>query len=80
MVLDDDKGTVVKYQIADVSRVLNSVAEICDAGHPDYGNQAIFGRGGASVNLATGKTTYFGRENNICCLEFGVKLFQRQGR
>ena len=81
VVLDNDKETVVKYQIADVSRALNSVAEICDAGHPEYGNQVIFGRGGGEiVNLATGKTTYFGRENNIYCLDFWVKPFQGQGR
>ena len=80
VVLDNSKETSVKYQIADVSRALNSVAEICDAGHPDYGNKVIFGReGGAIVNLATGKTTRFGRENNIYCLDYWVKPFTRQG-
>ena len=34
--------TMIKYQIADVSRTLNSITEICDAGHPDFGNHVIF--------------------------------------
>ena len=75
VVLDNKKETVVKYQIADVSRALNSVAEICDAG-----NQVIFGKnGGTIVNQMTGQSTHFGRENNIYCLDFWVKPFQGQG-
>ena len=81
VVLDNQKETVVKYQIADVSRALNSVAEICDAGDPEHGNQVVFGRnGGTIINLATGQTTHFGRENNIYCLDFWVKPFQGQGQ
>ena len=37
VVLDSGGETMIKYQIADVSRALNSIAEICDAGHPDFG-------------------------------------------
>ena len=80
VVLDNGGETMIKYQIADVSRALNSITEICDAGHPDFGNHVIFGRrGGMVVNLETGKTTHFQRENNIYCLDYWVKPFQRLG-
>ena len=62
VVLDNGGETMIKYQIADVSRALNSITEICDAGHADLGNHVIFGRrGGMVVNLETGKTTHFQR-------------------
>ena len=80
VVLDNGGETMIKYQIADVSRALNSITEICDAGHPDFGNHVTFGRrGGIVVNLETGKTTHFQRENNIYCLDYWVKPFQRLG-
>jgi hypothetical protein len=79
VVLDGGKETAIKYQIADVSRALNAVTEICDAGHPDFGNHVIFGRrGGMIVNLETGKMTHFQREGNIYCLDYWVKPFARQ--
>jgi hypothetical protein len=81
VLLDNGKETAIKYQIADVSRALNAVTEICDAGHPDHGNHVIFGRrGGMIVNLETGKTTPFQREGNIYCLDYWVKPFPRQER
>jgi len=81
VVLDSGKSTSIKYQIADVSRALNAVTEICDAGHPDHGNHVIFGRrGGMIVNLETGKRTLFQREGNIYCLDYWVKPFTRQER
>ena len=80
VVLENNCETKIKYQIADVSRALNAVTEICDAGHPDYGNHVVFGRrGGMIVNLETGKTTHFTREKNIYCLDYWVKPFARQG-
>ena len=80
VVFDIGGETMIKYQIADVSRALNSITEICDAGHPDFGNHVIFGRrDGMVVNLETGKTTHFQRENNIYCLDYWVKPFQRLG-
>ena len=83
----DGRGGQVKYQIADVSRPLNSVSEICDAGGPQ-GQHVIFGRwGGAIINLDTGRQVPFPREDGIYNLEFWVKprgkeeasVFPRQG-
>ena len=60
VVLDGGGETMIKYQIADVSRALNLITELCDAGHLDYGNHVILGRrGGVVVNLETVKTTPF---------------------
>jgi len=74
VVLDSGKATALKYQIADVSRALNAVTEICDAGH-----HVIFGRrGGMIVNLESGRSTPFQREGNIYCLDYWVKPFTRQ--
>ena len=42
VVLNNGGETMVKYQIADVSRALNSITEMCDAGHPDLGNPGDF--------------------------------------
>jgi len=73
-VLDSGRPIALKYQIADVSRALNAVTEICDAGH-----HVIFGRrGGVIVNLESGRTTPFEREGNIYCLDYWVKPFTRQ--
>ena len=69
----------MKYNIADVSRPLNSISEICDGG-----NQVVFGRGGGIIyNLETGRETYFNREGGIYILDFHVAPvnmdFQRLG-
>ena len=78
--LDNGDESLFKYQIADVSRALNSITEICDGGHVDYGHHVVFGRkGGMIVNLETGKQTPFEREKNIYCLDYWVKPFTRQG-
>ena len=51
--LEDGRETKVKYNIADVSRLLNSISEICDGG-----NQEIFGKGGGIIfNLENGNET-----------------------
>ena len=83
VVLDGGQESQIKYQIAEVSRPLNSISEICDAGG-DHGQMVIFGRsGGAVVNLRTGEQTPFKREEGIYCLDVWVKPkaagFQRQG-
>ena len=58
--------------MADISRPLNSVSEICDGGGR-HGSQVVFGRtGGIIYNLDTGKETYFDREEGIYILEFWV--------
>ena len=78
------EGTA-RYQVADISRPLNSVSEICDGGGR-HGSQVVFGRtGGIIYNLDTGKETYFDREEGIYILEFwvppeGNQIFQGQGR
>jgi hypothetical protein len=65
--------TQVTYQSADVSRPLNSVSEICDAGGR-LGQHVIFGRkGGAILNLDTGSVTPFPREGGIYTFDFWVK-------
>ena len=43
--IDDGRSSKVKYNIADVSRPLNSISEICDGG-----NQVIVGRGGGNYS------------------------------
>ena len=76
VVMGDGKETSIKYAIADVSRALNAVTEICD-----HGNRVIFGRGGGVIeNLQTGKQTPFKREGNIYCLDYWVKPFPGQVR
>ena len=73
-VFDLGRPIALKYQIADVSRALNAVTEICDAGR-----HVIFGRkGGVIVNLESGRSTPFQREGNIYCLDYWVKPFTRQ--
>ena len=70
---EDGRPCHVKYQMAEVSRPLNSVSEICDAGG-EYGQHVIFGRnGGAIINLETGRQTPFKREDGIYVLEIWVK-------
>ena len=43
VVFDNGVETMIKHQNADVSRALNSITEICDGGHPDFGDHVIFG-------------------------------------
>jgi len=74
--------STAKYQMAEVTRPLNSVSEICDGGG-EYGQYVIFGKyGGAIMNLETGMATHFEREDGVYCLDLWVKPrpgFQRQG-
>ena len=81
VVTNDGNEGRVKYQVADVSRPLNAVSEICDAGG-EHGQHVIFGKhGGMILNLETGKQTPFAREEGVYTLEFWVKPkgFTRQG-
>ena len=65
---DGSKGKI-KYQIADVSRPLNAISDICDAG-----NRVIFGKnGGMIMNIESGTETYFNRENGIYVLNLWIK-------
>jgi hypothetical protein len=74
VVMEDGKETTLSYAIADVSRALNAVTEVCD-----QGNRVIFGRSGGIIeNLQTGKQTPFKREGNIYALEYWVKPFTGQ--
>ena len=54
-ILTDGKESKVKYQAADVSRALNSISEICDAGGTD-GQYVLFTKwGGTILNPETGR-------------------------
>ena len=84
MSLDESVGKA-RYQVADISRPLNSVSEICDGGGR-HGPQVTFGRtGGVIYNLDTGKETYFEREEGIYILELWIppqnsEYFRRPGQ
>ena len=80
VVLDNNCETKIKHQIADLSRALIVVIEICDAGHPRYVNRVVFARrGGIIVNVEKGTKTSFKRENSIYCWGCWVKPLARQG-
>ena len=81
VVMEDGRASTVKCQIADVSRPLNSISEICDAGGPS-GQVVVFGRNGdATLKLQTGQQTPFQREDGVYVVEVWVKPkgFPRQG-
>ena len=71
IVTDELKEGKLKYQVADVSRPLNAVSEICDS---EVGNRVLFGKnGGVIYNLTSGRETWFGREGGIYIFDFWVK-------
>ena len=73
VVTDAGRDGRVRYQIADVTRPLNSISEICDAGG-EQGQQVIFGKhGGSILNLETGTVTDFQREDGIYVMNMWVK-------
>ena len=81
IVMEDGRESQIKYQVAEVSRPLNSISEICDAGG-NYGQIVMFGRtGGAILNLETGIQTPFAREEGVYTMDVWVKPkgFHRQG-
>ena len=69
----DGTNGQIKYQSADVTRALNSVSEICDAGG-EQGQVVMFDRwGGQIYNPTTGRTVPFEREENIYTLGMWVR-------
>jgi len=81
IVTGEGRDGCVTYQVAEVTRPLNAVSEICDAGGEE-GQYVIFSKhGGVIVNPETGSQTAFERQDGIYCLEFWVKPpgFTRQG-
>ena len=73
VVTEDGIETQIKYQAADVSRTLNSVSEVCDAGGAD-GQYVLFSKWGGSIwNPVTGRCTPFAREGGIYTLDMWVK-------
>ena len=81
VVLEDGVEAQLKYQVAEVSRPLNSITEICDSGGP-AGQMVVFGqKGGAIVDMNTGRKTVFAREGGVYVLDAWVKPkgFQRPG-
>ena len=87
IVTGDGRHGHIKYQSADVTRALNSVSEICDAGGGN-GQMVLFSKwGGQILNLETGHRTPFEREENIYTLGMWVcpsgaaaSVFPRPGR
>lgn len=72
IVTKQGRATVAKYQVADVTRPLNAVSEICDAGGTE-GQLVVFGKnGGYVLNLENGQWTEFEREQGVYTLEFWV--------
>jgi len=70
---DDGMPSQIRYQSADVSRPLNSVSEICDAGGSD-GQYVVFSKyGGVIMNLHTGRRTAFNRVDGIYELGLWVR-------
>jgi hypothetical protein len=70
---DDGMSSRIRYQSADVSRPLNSVSEICDAGGTD-GQYVVFSKyGGVIMNLETGRRTPFERVDGIYELGLWIK-------
>ena len=80
MVTEEGKHTRRTWQIADISRPLSSVRQICKKG-----NKVIFGMyGGVIQNLETGDETHFGVEDNIYTMSLWIPpshegVFHRQG-
>ena len=60
--------TTQRWQMAEATRPLQSVGELCDQGH-----RVIFGRGGGIVvDVQTGATTAFGRENGTYVMDMWI--------
>ena len=66
---DEGSPVVMTYQVAEVTKPLNSVSKICDAG-----NVVTFtAQGGTIRNLWTGAVTSFGRDAGVYVLNTWVK-------
>ena len=73
VVTEDGVESRIKYQAADVSRTLNSITEICDAGG-DEGQYVIFSKWGGTVyNPSSQRQTPFEREGGIYTMGMWVK-------
>ena len=69
----DGRDTCISYQLADVSKPLNSVSEICDSGGPD-GQLVLFSKwGGTILNLDNWKKTPFERKGGIYTMGMWVR-------
>ena len=67
-ITEDGRAVGVTYQIADISRPLNSVGRICDKG-----NAVVFMKdGGYVMNLWSGERTRFSREEGVYILKTWV--------
>ena len=73
VVMEDGLETQIRYQACDVTRTLNSVSEICDAGGEE-GQYVLFSKwGGTVINPQTGRRTPFAREEGIYTLDMWVR-------
>lgn len=81
VVTNENRNMLAKFQVAEVTRPLFSVAKICD-----QGSQVVFEANGGYILDKYGRTTSFKRENGIYVLDFyaqeGVRTsgFARQSR
>ena len=74
IVTEDGLDSKLKYQVAEVSRPLNSVSDICD-----NGNRVLFGSsGGVIYNVESGRETYFTREEGNYILKFWIAPFENK--
>lgn len=73
VVANDGRSGQVKYQSADVTKALNSVSEICDAGGDD-GQIVMFNKWGGHIwNPSTGRKVPRQRKNSIYILGMWVR-------
>ena len=65
----DGNQLATKYQIAEVTRPLNSISEICD-----NNSRVVFARGGGFIfNVVTGAVTPFARRGKLYELDHWIR-------
>ena len=80
VMLDSCCEVVIQLLIADVSRPLNAITEMCDQGPLVYLNHVVCGtRDCMIVKWETGNTDALTEGELICILDLWVELFPRQG-
>ena len=69
---DEQQSGHLKYQVAQVSRPLNAVSEVCDAVE---GHRVMMGKNGGDIfNIHDeSQKTWFGRENGIYVFDYWIK-------
>ena len=76
--MEDGHKTQIRYQACDVTRTLNSVSEICDAGGEE-GQYVLFAkRGGMIINPVSGRRAPFAREEGIYPFDMWAEPKERE--